>query len=212
MNEWNIQSRAHHCQVCAEAFLEKQVYHTLLFDEKEGYLRRDICEACWQREYQNQARAKGFVSYWQGIYEPPQLPLPEPIEKETAETLLRKLIEIQNPNHAAAGYILAVMLERKRLLKIKEQFHRDGQRIFVYEHAGSGDLFTIADPSLLLRQLEDVQRTVAALLEFGLTPEGEIAWPSEPAQAQEALSAELPGSDPDAPPTAAKADPLPAPS
>jgi hypothetical protein len=79
-------------------------------------------------------------------------------KKETAETLLRKLIEQNDPAHAPAAYILAVMLERKRLLKVKEQIKRDGQRIFVYEHPKTGDIFTIADPDLHLDQLEQVQR------------------------------------------------------
>ena len=94
----------------------------------------------------------------------------EAIQKETAETLLRKLIEQNDPAHAPAGYILAVMLERKRILKVKEQLKRDGQRIFIYEHPKTGDVFTIADPNLRLDQLEVVQRDVAALLEHGLNP------------------------------------------
>ena len=62
------------------------------------------------------------------------------------------------------------MLERKRILKVKEQIMRDGQRIFIYEHPKTGDVFTIADPNLRLDQLEMVQRDVAALLEHGLNP------------------------------------------
>ena len=77
-------------------------------------------------------------------------------------------MELNEPKYAAASYILAVMLERKRLLKIKEQFRREGQRIFVYEQPKTGDIFTIPDPDLQLNQLEEVQRVVADLLEHGL--------------------------------------------
>jgi hypothetical protein len=84
--------------------------------------------------------------------------------------LLRKLIEQNDPLHAAAAYILAVMLERKRILKVKEQLKRDGHRVFVYEHPKTGDIFTIADPDLHLNQLEAVQRDVAQLLEHGMNP------------------------------------------
>ena len=62
------------------------------------------------------------------------------------------------------------MLERKRLLKIKEQIVKDGQRVFIYEQPATGDLFTIIDPNLQLKQLEQVQHDVAALLEHGLNP------------------------------------------
>jgi len=171
MNEWNIQSRSHHCQSCEKAFADQQVYHTLLFDEKEDFRRSDICESCWQSQYsQGASDRKGFVSYWHGVYHAPPPAPPDAIQKENAESLLRKLIELNDPRYAAAGFILAVMLERKRLLKVKEQMVRDGQRVFIYEHPRSGDIFTIPDPNLQLTQLEQVQHDVAHLLEHGLEP------------------------------------------
>ncbi len=170
MNEWNIQSRAHACEACTQPFADKQPYHTILLDEKAGLRRSDICEPCWQKNFATNATSRaGFISHWQGIFEVPP-PVVDAIQKETAETLLRKLIEQNDPAHAPAAYILAVMLERKRLLKVKEQIKRDGQRIFVYEHPKTGDIFTIADPDLHLDQLEQVQQDVANLLEHGLNP------------------------------------------
>jgi hypothetical protein len=171
MNEWHIQSRSHSCQACEKTFLDQQPFHTLLFDEKHDFRRLDICEPCWQAQYsQGASDRKGFVSYWHGVYETPPAAPPEPIQKENAESLLRKLIELNDPKYAAVGFILAVSLERKRLLKVKEQFVRDGQRIFIYEHPKSGDFFTIPDPDLHLTQLEQVQHDVAALLEHGFNP------------------------------------------
>jgi len=170
MTEWNIQSRAHACGACGKAFGDKEIYHTLLFDERADFRRSDICAECWQKQYSEGARdRKGFVSYWQGVFEAPA-PQPEPIKKETAETLLRKLIELNEPRYVPAAYILAVMLERKRLFKVKEQVMRENQRVFIYEQPGTGDVFTILDPNLQLDQLEAVQRDVAALLEHGLNP------------------------------------------
>lgn len=187
MTEWNIQARAHACAACGKGFADQEAYHTLLFDEKSEFRRLDICQACWQAQYSEGARErKGFVSYWQGIYEAPA-PVVEPIQRETAETLLRKLIELNDPHYIPAGYILAVMLERKRILKVKEQIVREGQRIFIYEQPRTGDLFTIVDPNLQLNQLEAVQHDVASLLEHGLNPPAPIA---EPASATVAPTAE----------------------
>ncbi|MBI3850972.1 MAG: hypothetical protein HY298_11950 [Verrucomicrobia bacterium] len=185
MNDWNIQSRAHACEACGKPFADQEVFHTLLVDEKEDFRRSDICQACWQKQYSEGARdRKGFVSYWQGVYAAPSA-TPDPIKKETAETLLRKLIELNDPRHIPAGYILAVMLERKRILKVKEQLVHDGQRVFIYEQPKTGDVFTITDPNLQLNQLEQVQCDVAALLEHGLNPPTP-ALESQPVPAQAA--------------------------
>jgi hypothetical protein len=176
ITDWNIQSRAHACTACGKSFADKEMYHTLLFDERADFRRSDVCGACWEKEYGEGARdRKGFVSYWQGVYEAPPPPT-EPIQKENAESLLRKLIEANDPQYIPAGFILAVMLERKRVLKVKEQLERDGQRVFIYEHPKTGDVFTIIDPKLQLNQLDAVQHDVAALLEHGLHP------PAAPAQ------------------------------
>mgnify|MGYP006989113992 FL=1 len=63
------------------------------------------------------------------------------------------------------------MLERKRVIKNKDQVrNEDGGRMLIYEHAKSGDVFTILDPALKLAELGDVQAKVAELLEYGLNP------------------------------------------
>ena len=119
MNEWNIQSRAHACQACGKSFSDKQHYHTLLLDLKHEVQRRDVCEPCWKDGHNEGAGdRKGFISQWQGIYEVPPAAPPEAIQKENAETLLRKIMELNEPGYVATSYILAVMLERKRILKI----------------------------------------------------------------------------------------------
>ena len=191
MNEWNIQARAHRCQSCGRPFADRESYHTLLFDEKRDYLRLDICYKCWQTQYsQGASDRKGFISYWQGVYEAPP-PVTEPIQKENAESLLRKLTELNDSKYAATAFILAVMLERKRALKVKEQIIRDGQRVFIYEQPKTGDLFSIPDPKLQLDQLDQVQHDVAHLLEHGLNPPPV----AEPSASTEGTSAEMPGTE-----------------
>jgi hypothetical protein len=108
------------------------------------------------------------------VFEVPP-PVPEPIQKETAESLLRKLLDRNDPRDQAVTYILAVMLERKRILRVQDQTRKDGTRFFIYEHGRSGDVFTVADPNLRLDQLEEVQRDVARLLERGPNPPVEAA-------------------------------------
>jgi hypothetical protein len=125
-----------------------------------GYHRRDLCDTCCAN-----APRDGVLSYWQGEYKTPALPTAEPIQKETAETLLRKLVESTDPTHTAARYILAVMLERKRLLKQRDTVREEqGGELLIYEHTRTGEAFTIPDPHLRLDQLARVQQEIAAVL------------------------------------------------
>jgi hypothetical protein len=113
-----------------------------------------------QRQKGNAPRASE-----KGAHKPSPQPPPELIQKETAETLLRKLVESPNPSNAAARYILARLLERKRILKHRDTVRAEnGGELLVYEHTSTGELFTIPDPHLRLDQLEQVQQEIAALL------------------------------------------------
>ena len=168
MIDWKIQSRSHGCQACGKAFADKQSYFTLLVEHRHELIRQDVCAHCWEAKFSQGKENKEFISFWQGVFNQAPPAAPEAIQKESAESLLRKLTESANPEYAAASFILAVMLERKRILKVKAQNTRDGHRIIIYEHPKTGDVFSIVDPDLRLDKLVEVQRTVSHLLENGL--------------------------------------------
>lgn len=197
MIDWNIHSRAHGCQVCQKPFADKQPFHTILCDQRHEYQRLDVCEPCWQAETQLEVQQrKGFISQWKSVYQAPPATPPEAIQKDTAETLLPKLVQKNDPRFRAASYILAVMLERKRILKVRGQTTENGRRVFIYEHGKTGDVFTIADPDLQLNQLEEVQREVAYLLEHGFNGNGNGAVaPAENSPASPPPATEAPATD-----------------
>lgn len=168
MIEWNIQSRGHVCAITGRTFADQESYYTVLLEQRHGFERMDLCAEAWKTDGAEVLARPNLVSHWRGIYEAPPAVAPEAIAKDDAESLLRKMLERGDPSLGAACYILAVMLERKRILKVKTQVREGGRRVFVYEHGRSGDLFTIRDPDLQLDQLEDVQRQVGDLLVHGL--------------------------------------------
>ena len=172
MLEWNIQSRARECQLTGKTFAAGAPYHTVLLDAKVGFERLDLSAAAWKEHGSEIHQRPNYVSHWVGTYEAPPAVAPEAIKRDDAESLLRALIERKDERYAPAMFILAVMLERKRALRVKTQLREGGRRVIVYEHVKSGDVLLIQDPDLQLAQLETVQHDVAELLENGLPTEG----------------------------------------
>jgi hypothetical protein len=172
MIEWNIQSRGHVCFVSGHPFSEGEAFHTVLLDQRQGFERLDLTLEAWKSHGPEILGRPNLVSHWSGVYHAPPARPPEAIRKDDAESLLRKLLERRDENYAAACFILAAMLERKRVLKVKAQLREEGHRIFVYEQPSSGDIFTIADPNLQLHQLDQIQHQVADLLAHGLPGDG----------------------------------------
>lgn len=165
--DWTIQSRGHHCSATGRGFVEDEHFYTLLFDEKTGYRREDLCEEAFKARA---ADAPQPFSFWRTKYTPPPPPEAETLGKQTAEDLLRRYMAEETPQHANARFLLAVMLERKRILKeIEVKRADDGSRIRVYERAVTGEVFVIPDPELKLDEIERVQAEVAELLAPGAT-------------------------------------------
>ena len=159
-NEWAIKHRADCCAVTQRRFVTGEYFYTLLYHGADGYRREDLSEEAWQNRNEN---IRPF-SFWKSRYEPVPPKSAEPLPKENAEQLFRRLIASDSPP-ANACYVLAAMLERKRILKqIKTESRTDGTRVLIYEQRSTGDVFIVPDLQLRLDELETVQNEVAELL------------------------------------------------
>ena len=150
----------------------------------------DCHPECWntlERDWQP-------FSSWEGTYAAPPPPdaRKEPLKKETADELLRHLVSLDDPAMKNVVYVLAVMLERSKILverDAKEQ--ADNTIIRVYEHRKTGESFIVLDPRLRLENLASVQQEVLGLLS-GTKTLGEVSAQEEPqvsAQVEPELSA-----------------------
>ncbi|MBP5320493.1 MAG: hypothetical protein J6334_05860 [Kiritimatiellae bacterium] len=161
--EWNIRPRGHLCSLCGKPFADKQPCVSVLREIEGGYERLDCCAVCWKEA----PRDWEPFSVWEGEYTAPSpaAAKAEPVKKETAEQLLRKLIALDDPAMRNVVYVLAVMLERsKQLVELDAKPHESGGILRIYEHKKSGDTFIVLDPRLRLDQLGEVQNQVVALL------------------------------------------------
>jgi hypothetical protein len=157
--EWAIKHRADVCAATQRPFASGEYFYTLLFRDANGYRREDLSEEAWSNRNEN---IQPF-SFWKTRYEPLPSPSPEPLAKENAEQLFRRLMASDNPP-ANACYVLAAMLERKRVLKQIRTENAANGRVLIYEQGATGDVFIVPDPGLRLDELESVQNEVAQLL------------------------------------------------
>ena len=156
--DWEIKSRAHQCSRSGREFVEGEFFYTLLIREGEGFRREDLSEEAWKERNDN---IEPF-SFWRSKYDPPAPPPAEPLPRDDAEGLLRRLIQENDPAYANVRYILALMLERKRVIRPLESSDDD---MLVYEHLSTGETLVLANPKLSFDRIPEVQREVSALLD-----------------------------------------------
>ncbi|MES2707755.1 MAG: hypothetical protein V4726_14270 [Verrucomicrobiota bacterium] len=161
---WNIRTRAHVCAHSGTPFKDGEEFVTVLLEEpKTGeLLRRDYSLASWKEI--EPALTTPF-SFWRSEFTVTKSEArPEIAEKESAETLLRRLVAGDSITTENTRYILAVMLERKKQLKQTGTRETKDATFLIYEHGKSGEVYIIRDPELRLDQIEEVQKEVSRLL------------------------------------------------
>lgn len=187
--EWNIRSRGHVCSFCHMPLVDKTPVVSVLKESSDGYERFDCHPECWKTS----ERDWEAFSQWDGVYfAPVKETKSEPLKKEDAGSLLRKLIILDDPSMKNVVYVLAVMLERSKILVERDaKLQKDGTIRRVYEDKKNGDTFVILDPRLRLENISHVQQQVVSLLsgtkslgEVGSEPEAEEKEETAPQKGQ----------------------------
>ncbi len=189
---WHVRSRSRECGASQRPFAEGEIIVTALFPDPEssGYLRRDYSREAWDARTEEDEKP---FSFWRSTYTPPLGGQKEdPAEKLSAEEILRRLCEEDEDHTENTRYILALMLERQRLLRETDTQRTPNGILRVYEQRKTGEVFIVRDPDLPLDQVESVQNEVIVLLENN----GRLPEPEQPEPSPESQTAENPAETP----------------
>ncbi len=161
---WHLRTRSHQCAHTQEKFTDGQVIIAVIDRDlsDEGWLRRDYSLAGWQA---CGAEAQRAFSHWKTTYKAPQATEKPAMLKESPLMLLRRLVDEDQESTENVRFILAVMLERQKILRETDCQPMPSGVLRVYEHRREGDIFLIRDPNVPLDQVEQIQAEVMALLD-----------------------------------------------
>ncbi len=177
-DSWHIKSRAHQCSISEKPFADGEVFFTAIFPDPEldGYLRSDFSQEAWESR---EKEAPLPFSFWRTVYRTPEVEAEVTIvDKDDPESLLKMMIEQDEAHTENTRYILAIMLERKKILiETDSQKTRTGL-LRIYEHRYSGEVFIVKDPLIPLREITPLQEEVQKMLS-----------PDEEASADEEIAA-----------------------
>lgn len=164
---WHLRSRSRECAATGRAFTDGEAIVTALFPDPEssGYLRKDFGVDAWKERGEEDEKP---FSFWRAVYHAPVADeKPGVIHKENPEELLKRLVEEDEDHTENVRYILAVMLERQKLLRETDTQRTPTGILRVYEHRKNGDVYIIKDPDIPLSQVDKVQEEIIFLLESG---------------------------------------------
>lgn len=155
--EWKIKSRSDVCQETQRPFVEDEVFYTILTETPEGMERTDLSEEAWQARNENIRP----LCFWKSVFKPVIAVQTEAVGKEDAESELRRLLESDQESDHKVCYLLALMLERKRVLKVRERVSVGGNKTVIYEHGKTQETFIVQEPDLKLDEIDALKAELA---------------------------------------------------
>ena len=166
INSWNIRPRSNRCCITDREFDNDEIFYTAIFfnNETNSYERSDFSVQAWEKKPQSNDE-KNLFSFWRSKFEKEEPAMEkEVVEKESAEVMLRRLIDENDPSSENARYILAVMLERKKILTPVDVKNEKKSKMLFYEHQKTGEAFIVRDPILKLDEIDTIQEEVSLWL------------------------------------------------
>lgn len=166
-HDWSIQSRADRCARTGKPFDEGEVFYTLLHRDGAELRREDICAVAFAALAEETKKGIAPFSFWRSKYDPPAPAAVETVTKADAETHLRRVLaEGPPPEKAAVAYLLAALLERKRIIKpVAVPPGGEGStRVLAYEHTKSGEIFLVPEAAPSFEEIARLQTELASML------------------------------------------------
>lgn len=156
--DWNIRERAAFCTATGKPFKEGDVFYTMLFEEKGELVRKDLSEEAWTLRNDNIHP----LSFWRSIFKEIPQEEKEALRREDAESELRKLLDQNKPENEKLCYLLALLLERKRIFRAREHATLNDQPVIIYEHSETQETFVVPEKNFRLSEVEALQSELKA--------------------------------------------------
>jgi len=159
--DWDISKTSLVCAACNKEFAEEQEIFSALYDEQQGFVRRDYCIGC----HPSQDQAAVF-SFWHTRIPPHDAPVRRFVDDEVIHDLFRRLEGHDDPGKRNFRYVLALLLMRKKVLKFRE-FRRDEKGdVLLLQDRLTDAVHTVVDPDLSEEQIEQVTEEIGQVLNF----------------------------------------------
>lgn len=156
--EWNIKARSEVCMATQRPFAEDESFYTYLVETPQGLERYDLSEEAWNARNDNVLP----LCFWKSLFKPAPPAHTEAVAKEDAESELRRLIESSDPADHKVCYLLALMLERKRILKVRERVRLSGEKKVIYEHTKTQEPFIVPEIDVKLSDIDQLREELSS--------------------------------------------------
>jgi hypothetical protein len=158
MTDYQIQASTRRCALSGREIKPGERFYSVLLDEGDTFVRQDYSLEAWH------GPPEKTFSFWQGRLPACGAPKRPPIDDELLLDCFARLEGEPEPGKQAFRYVLALLLVRRKRLRMEDSTSEGGQGILVLRDGRSRTKYLVIDPGLPDDELELVQDEVFAVL------------------------------------------------
>ena len=158
-NEWEISRATGRCVTTGRELAEGEFYYTALFETAEGFERKDYSMEGWS------GPPEGTFCHWKT-----RMPVRGKkaasiaVDNSLLVNLFCRLEEDSSEMRQNFRFVLALLLMRKRLLRLDRTTHQDEREYWQMRLTGEQSLHQVLNPNLTTAEIERLSAQLTAIL------------------------------------------------
>jgi hypothetical protein len=154
MIDYQIQPNTRRCSITGRELQPGERFFSVLLDEDSQFVRKDFSAEVWQ------GPPEGAFSFWAGRVAAPQARRRPPIDDDLLLDCFHRLEGQLEPSKVNFRYVLALLLMRRRRLRIEETRQDGDTEILVVRCTRTGTRQDVVNPCLSDEEMTTVQDDV----------------------------------------------------
>jgi hypothetical protein len=158
MTDYQIQGSTRRCARTGREIRPGERYYSVLSDTGTALVREDYSQDGWT------GPPAGAFAHWAGKMPKDSKPRRPPVDDDLLVECLTRLEGDTTADRVSFRYVLALLLMRRKRLRLEEVVNRDGGEVLIMRDVKGGARHEVADPGLDEGELESVQDEVFRVL------------------------------------------------
>ncbi len=158
MTDYHLSGNTRRCASTGQELRVGDRYFGVLLVEGDKFVRKDYSESAWQ------GPPEGALGYWKSRVVEGQTNRRPPIDDDMLVECFQQLEGQTDPSKLAFRYVLALLLMRRKRLRLEGSRLEGQQEILLMRDTRKGERFQVVDPALSDHDLESVQDEIFRVL------------------------------------------------
>lgn len=168
MEEFRLRRKSDWCAACQRTFEVGEPIYSCVVLEEDAPARVDRCSGCWEaRDLSEEAYASWRTRHRAGDERP------RPIDFRALSELFLRMAERKKPEYRKLTYLLALLLLRKRVLRLVTFVTERSSDWLVVERRPTGERLRVEAPELGQSEIAELRARLRRLLDLDLSAEEE---------------------------------------